>query len=65
MPANKKNSGLSNSGVFGGIAVFMITVKRIISRPGRRRSQATQEPLSMHMTGAWENQELWRRRLSI
>jgi hypothetical protein len=62
MHGNKKNSGLGGISVIG---VFTVAVKRLISRPNRRRVHAPAENMPEHLTGVWENQELWRRRLSI
>ena len=62
MRGNKKNSGLVGVRV---ISMFMIAVKRIIARPSRQRVHAAAESFPEHLTGVWENQELWRRRLTI
>jgi len=62
MRGNKKNSGLGGITVIG---VFMVAVKRLVSRPSRQRARAPSENMPEHLTGVWANQELWRRRLNI
>ena len=62
MDDNKKNSGLVGVRI---ISMFMVAVKRIVAKPIRQRARAPAESMPEHLTGVWENQELWRRRMSI
>jgi hypothetical protein len=62
MRGNKENSGLGGISVIG---VFMVAVKRLVSRPSGQRARAPAENMPDYLTGVWENQEMWRRRLSI
>jgi len=62
MRGNKKSGGLDGISVIG---VFMIAARRLVSRPSRRRAHSSAENMPEYLTGVWENQELWRRRLSI
>jgi hypothetical protein len=62
MRGSKKNSGLSGVSVLG---VFMVAIRRLVSRPSRRRVHAPAENMPEHLTGVWENQEIWKRRLNI
>ena len=62
MRGNKKNSGLVGVRVIG---MFMVAVKRMVAKPSRQRIHASVGSAQEHLTGVWENQELWRRRLTI
>jgi hypothetical protein len=62
MRENKKNLGLKGMGIVG---ILMIAARKLASGVGGRQNHNVSESPSEHPTGAWENQELWRRRLSI
>jgi hypothetical protein len=62
MRGNKKNNGLGSISIIG---VFTVAVRRLVSRPSGQRARAPAENMLDHLTGVWENQEIWRRRLSM
>ncbi len=65
MHNNRNNGRLNGAKILGSMGVLMITLKRIVSGPGRAQRQPVSRPVNDYLVGTWENQEMTRRRLSI
>ncbi len=62
MNANKKSSGLRNSGTLGVIGMVTLTLKNVFSRREEAHDVLEQAHVPEYPVGLWENVDMWQRR---